>query len=183
MSPILAIVVGVAASVVVLLVWSLRKADARKPPQASQRELNFTCAHLVYLPQIRQALEPSDISYLSVRGGQKLAKVARAERQRIGLRYLAALRGDFEQLMELARVVAVLSPEVKARHEWDRFRLSVQFQWRYQLLRGRFLLGTPAFPSIGRLGLLVSKLAIELENAVAEIGGRAVLPSKFSSPP
>src|SRR5215813_11650590 len=130
-----------------LLVWSVgRKNTASKPQRFSQGEnLSFACKHLMNLPQIRQAMEPSDLAYIANRSNKGAAKTVRQERLQVACRYLRSLREDFDQLMEAAQIVASLSPQVEAEQEWKRFRLNLEFRCKYQLVRAKFAMGLPAF--------------------------------------
>src|SRR5260370_40005418 len=89
------------------------------------------------------------------------------------MRYLAALRGDFQSLLRMARVIAALSPEVVAVQEFERLRLTGMFAWRYQLIRWRLWTGLAPMTQLDGLSNLVSGLSVRLEMAVKEIGGRA----------
>jgi hypothetical protein len=62
------------------------------------------------------------------RGGRELAKRLRRERKNVILLYLNSLRSDFEQLLRIARVVALLSPEISSSYEYERLRLSLLFR-------------------------------------------------------
>lgn len=159
-----------------LLVWSVGKKNMISRPLPCQKEnFSLSCRHLANLPQIRQALEPSDLSYIATRSNQRIAKTLRRERRRVASHYLESLREDFDQLMDAAQVVAALSPEVEARHEWKRFRLNLEFRCKYQLVRMRFAIGSPAFIGLSNLALLVSALALDLDRAAAKIGESAAL--------
>lgn len=166
-----------------LLLWSVtRKSAAGKSLSVSHDNLSFACKHLTNLPQIRQALEPADLVYIAGRSNRRAAKSVRQERRRVALLYLESLREDFNQLREVGQVVAALSPKVEAGQEWKRFWLTLGFKWKYQLVRARFAVGSPAFTSLGGLALIVSSLALDMEKAVTEIGEATVIPNDFSSP-
>ena len=170
------------ATLLGLLVWSVGRKNATGKSPPSQREsLSLACKHLTNLPQIRQALEPGDLTYIANRSNRAIARTVRQERRRIASLYLESLREDFEQLIEAAQVVASLSPKVEAGQEWKRFRLTLEFRWKYQLVRARFTMGPPAFAALSSLALLVSSLALDIDRAVAKIGEAAVLTSQPSS--
>jgi len=173
------------AALLGLLVWSAGRKNATGKSVPSQREnLSLACKHLTNLPQIRQALEPGDLSYIANRLNRRIARTVRQERRRIASLYLESLRQDFDQLIEAAQVVASLSPKVEAGQEWKRFWLTLEFKWKYRLLRARFTMGSPgspAFAALSGLALLVSSLAINIEKAVAEIGEAAALTPNLSS--
>ena len=164
------------------LVWLVgRKTESARSLPSQEENLTLACKHLTNLPQIRQALEPSDLNYLVHRANREVARTVRRERQRVALSYLQSLREDFDQLIGAAQVVASLSPKVEAWQEWKRFRLILEFRWKYQLVRVRFAMGSPAFTSLSGLALLVSSLALEIERAVTKIGEAAALAANLSS--
>jgi hypothetical protein len=173
----LLIAIGIlVAALLGLLVWSGGKKSATsRPPPRQKKDFSLSCRHLANLPQIRQALEPSDISYIRTRSNLEIAKTLRRERHGVASHYLESLREDFDQLMDAAQVVAALSPEVEARHEWKRFRLNLEFRCKYRLVRMRLLMGSPAFTGLSNLALLVSALALDLDRAASKIGETAAL--------
>ena len=66
---------------------------------------------------------------------REVRRRVRHERRRVALAYLAALRGDFQSLLRMANVIAALSPEVAAVHEFERLRLTAKFAWQYEMIR------------------------------------------------
>ena len=124
---------------------------------------------------IRRSQHPADLSYAASRGGRELAKRLRRERKNVILLYLDSLRSDFEQLLRIARVVALLSPEVSSSYEYERLRLSLLFRARFALVKLRFLVGDRAMPQVSSLGEMVASLAIRMETAMETLGERAVL--------
>jgi len=74
----------------------------------------------------------------------------RYERRRVALLYLAAIQKDFEQLLRIARVVALLPPEISGIHETGRLRLALLFRVQLQIVKVRFLLGAMAIPQLNR---------------------------------
>lgn len=170
------------ASLLGLLLWSTgRKASERKPAQDEIGNLCLAGKHVVNLPQIRQALEPADFDYLSEKADAKTLRRIRKERRRIAMRYLAGLREDFERLVDAAQAVAALSPEVEAKEEWKRFRLSVEFRIKYQLVWLKFVVGAPAFPGLEGIATMVSSLALDLERAVTRTAMTAMGPGPSTS--
>ena len=63
---------------------------------------------------------------------REVRRRVRHERRRVA--YLAALRGDFQSLSRMARVIAALSPEVAAVHEFERLCLMAKFAWQYEMI-------------------------------------------------
>jgi hypothetical protein len=134
-----------------------------------------------YLPQIKQALSSADLTFLTNRGTQGLMHRVRRERKQVALGYLEALKTDFERLLRLAKIIAVLSPAVSALHEWERFRLGLTFRWRYEMIRLRLIAGFALTPQLGNLSNLVSGLHVRIETAMQELGERAALATKMAS--
>jgi len=91
------------------------------------------------------------------------------------LLYLDSLRSDFEQLLRIARVVALLSPEISGSHEYERLRLALLFRLRFAVVKFRFVFGDAAMPQLTSLGEMVTSLAIRLEAAMEALGERAAL--------
>src|SRR5262249_56311857 len=104
-----------------------------------------------------------DVQFVASRGGRELAKRLRRERHEVALLYLDSLRADFEQLLRIARVVALLSPEISSSHEYERLRLALLFRFRFQLVKLRLLFGDTAMPHVAALGEMVSTLAIPIQ--------------------
>jgi hypothetical protein len=126
-------------------------------------------------------MSEEDFEFLAARGPVRLVRRAHKERQRIALLYLADLRADFQRLLRLAKVIAVLSPEVAASHEFERLRLSIRFSWRYHMV----LLGLHSslllLPQLNGLSQIVSELAFRMESAMKELGERAAVAAELAS--
>ena len=137
--------------------------------------------HATYLPVIRQAMAPSDFEFLALRAPNGLVRRTHRERQRIAMLYLADLRADFEKLLRLARVVAVLSPEVGASHEVEHLRLTLRFSWRYRLVVLGLYSGSLLLPQISCLSQIVSELAARMESAMQDMGERAAVAAELAS--
>lgn len=165
-----------------LLIWSLRKP---RRSAAAQRGMSLPdeCGsrHTSYLPQIQQALAVADYDYVSQRGSRELFRRFRKERRRTTLAYLAGLREDFQNLLGLARIIAVLSPEVAALQEFEKLRLTCQFRWRFEWLRLEIWLGHARLVDVSNLANVVSGLSVRMQKAIKELGERAALASKLGS--
>jgi hypothetical protein len=170
------------ALLLLLFVWALRRPRDGKHGADDLAAID-DCGqrHIAFLPQIQQALAPEDLEYLARRRSVKLARQVRKERRGAALCYIAALHTEFQSLLRLARVVAALSPEVGAAHEFERLRLSVQFSCRYQLLRVMLRLRMVPVPQLSGLSNLVSAFAIRMEGAMKELGERAALAAELAS--
>lgn len=182
MSPFFYFFVGFVAVLLVLLIWSLR--SPKKQSHSSLDPAAFQDAdrrHTTYLSQIHRALAPADLEFLASRGSAKLARRVRKQRRRIALLYLSSVQEDFQKLLRLARVIAVLSPEVGAAQEFERLWLGVQFRFRCQIIRIRLLCGFATLPQLNGLSQMVSGFAVRMETAIAELGERAALATELAS--
>jgi hypothetical protein len=137
--------------------------------------------HVIYFPQIKQALATADFAFLDSRGSRALSRQVRKERQKVALAYLACLRDDFLRLWRLARVIASMSQQVGMAQELERLQLGLAFSWRYEMIRVKFLLGFAPVPELGSLSEVISRLSIRLETAMNDLGERAALAAKLAS--
>ena len=171
--------VAVFASIGLLLLlvmaWLAFSATRHRTEVAQNESRERECIHISNLPQIKQALADSDFIYLENQGYPALAKRIRKERRRIALNYLACLRVEFEKLLRLARMVAVMSPNVAVAQEVQGLRLSLEFSYRYYLIFFRLVSGIAPLKAIGSLSNMVSALTIRMETAMSELGERAAL--------
>lgn len=174
--------IGFVAALLLVLVWGLRRPQERRKLRGGPRSLDEDDRqHVTYLPQIRQALSKADFQYLRERAPGEVRRRVRRERRNVALAYLDALRGDFHSLLRMARVIAVLSPDVAAVHEFERLRLTAKFGWRYQLIRWKLLAGSATLPQLDGLSNLVSGLSVRMEAAMKELGERAALAAELAS--
>jgi len=137
--------------------------------------------HVTYLPQILQAFAETDYDFLSKNAPRKVQQRVRQERRHVALVYLAGLREDFENLLRMARAIALLSPELAAVHEFERLRLTAAFLWRYQMIRWKLLAGVAPAPQLAGLSDLVSGLSVRIEGALKELGERAAVAAELAS--
>jgi len=163
-----------ALSLGALLLWTVRTAHKRRR-STGLAVLDSAPQHLSNMVAIRRSQDPADLRYAADRGGRDLEKRLRRERRGVVLLYLNSLRSDFEQLLRIARVVALLSPEISSSYEYERLRLSILFRLRFQLIKLRFLFGDAAMPQLTSLGEMVTSLAIRMETAMETLGERAAL--------
>jgi hypothetical protein len=152
---------------------------SRKREQAL-RALDSAPQHLSNMRSIRQCLDPADLRYVSEKGGAQLVGRLRRERRRVAFLYLHAIRKDFEQLLRIARVVALLSPEISGTDEMQRLRLALLFRIRFEMVKMRFLVGALAVPQLTALGEMVTSLAIQMEAAIERLGERAALAAELA---
>ena len=172
---------GFVAVLLLALAWALRKPRDARNLKSGPQALEQGQRHVDYLPQIRQALAAADYDFLSRRASRGALQRVRKDRRGIALAYLAALRGNFQSLLRMARVIAVLSPEVAAAHEFERLRLTTKFAWQYQMIRWRLMAGFAPFPQLDGLSELVSGLSVRMEAALKELGERAALAAELAS--
>ena len=172
---------GFVVLLLLALEWALRKPRDARNFQTDPHALEVGERHVDYLPQIRQALAAADYDFLSKRVSRVTLQRVRRDRRGIALAYLAALRGDFRNLLRMASVIAVLSPEVAAAHEFERLRLTTKFAWQYQLIRWKLMAGFAPLPQLDGLSALVSGLSVRMEAALKELGERAALAADLAS--
>ena len=83
-------------------------------------------------------------------------------------------------MLRIARIVALLSPEVSSSHEFERLRLSTTFRMRLEWTKLRLLMGSYVLPQTDMLGQMVATLAAETEMAMAKLGERAALAAELA---
>ena len=173
---------GLVGVLLLLFVWAARKKASKDSPLLEATALE-ECGrgHVAHLPQIRQALAETDSLYLSRRAPAIVAKRVRRERRRVALAFLSAVRDDFQNLLRMAKIVARLSPEVVALHEFERIRLTIVFAWHYQMIRLQLRCGLLPIPQLDGLSSLVSALSVRMETAMNALGERAALASQMAS--
>ena len=174
---------GAVGFLFVLLLWTLRTPRAHRGPGASCLEAIEDPArqHATYFGVIRQAMSGNDFDFLATHGPIHLVRRAHKERQRIALLYVENLHSDFQRLLRLSRVIAVLSPEIAASHEFERLRLSIRFSWRYRLVLLGLYANLLLLPQLNGLSQMVSALALRMEVAMRELGDRATVAAELAS--
>lgn len=173
---------GSVAALLLGLSWALWKPRERKNLERDPRLLEERGQrHTNYLPQIRQALAAADYDFLSKKASRRTQRRVRRERLNVTMAYLGALRGDFENLLRMARAIAVLSPKVAVAHEFERLRLTAKFAWRCQMIRWKLLTGLTPLVQLAGLSDLVSGLSVRLEQAMKELGERAAVAAELAS--
>jgi hypothetical protein len=174
---------GFVALLLGLFLWAIRKPrHTHRKPEISDFFEDAGKPHISSLPQIRQALSAADNAYLESKGGGKLAKRVQRERKTVVLAYLTALQDDFERLLQQAKLVAALSPEVVAMHEFERMRLSLEFSLRCTTIRARILFGAPPVVQLSGLSDVVSGLTVRIESAMRGLAERAAAATEIPSP-
>ena len=177
-----AVFLSIGILLLLAIAWLALSGTRRRPELArngSPERRDPEYLHISNLPQIKQALANSDFIYLKDQGYPVLANRIRKERRRIALGYLACLRVEFEELMHLARMVAVMSPHVAVAQEVQGLRLNLEFSYRYYLIYFRLVSGIAPLEAIGNLSDMVSALTVRMETAMSELGEQAVLAAEL----
>jgi hypothetical protein len=174
-----AVFLSIGILLLLTIAWLAFSGTRHRPEVARSGNRELECLHISSLPQIKQALANSDFMYLEQQGYPALAKRLRKERQRIALNYLACLRVEFQKLLRLARMVAVMSPNVAVAQEVQGLRLNLEFSYRYYLIYFRLVTGIAPLEAIGSLSNMVSALTIRMETAISELGERAALAAEL----
>lgn len=176
------VIFGIVGLLLVVFLWSARSSGGRKTrpavgmlPEESRR------SHVTYLPQIRQALSEADAAYLTAVVSKELQKEVAWERRHIALAFLSELREEYRRLVRLAKVIAVLSPEVAATRELERLRLTIEISWRFEWIRLTLLAGRAPMAQLAVLSDLLSGLSVRLESAMKELGERAAFAAELAS--
>jgi hypothetical protein len=173
---------GLIGLFLILFAWSARKPERPASPSSRGGAVDESGRrHMTYLPQIRQAFAETDYEFLSKNAPHDVQRRVRQERRAVALAYLAALREDFQSLLRMARVIAVLSPELAAVQEFERLRLTAKFAWHYELTRWKLLAGLAPAPQLHGLSDLVSGLSVRMEEALKELGERAAVAAELAS--
>jgi hypothetical protein len=159
--------------------WTLLGASQRKSHEAGPARLEHASRDLDHMQQIRRSMDPADFDYAKAKGGRRLESRLRHERRHVALLYLGAIKRDFEQSLRVARVIAVLSPEVSGSQEYERIRLSMIFRWRFQVTKARLLIGISE-PQLFSVWQMAASMAVQMEETMAKLGERAALATELA---
>jgi len=170
---------GLAFLLLALLIWALQSSPRPRKTRASLEEQQR--GNIEYFGQIQQVLSAEDREYLSRKGPAGLAQSVDRERRRVALDFLQALDEEFSRLLRLARVIAMLSPEVAPLQEIERMRFSVVFRWRLQVIRARIAFGMARPPQLAAVSEILSQLSVRMESATRALGERAALAAEMAS--
>lgn len=132
--------------------------------------------HYQYFPQIRQALSADDARYLKENAPAGIARKALGERRKVAQNFLHGLHEDFSSLARLGRVIASLSPEISRQQETERLMLTLKFQMLYGLVWMRLYTGSIPVDQIAGLTGLVGRLAIRMDEAMAQVSALSMGP-------
>jgi hypothetical protein len=166
------IAISLTATFAILLLWLLRprphSAEADRPPIDRAMESALP-KHYRFFPQIRQALSDRDAQYLREVMPPHIAQQVLRERRAVARRFLSGLHEDFSSLERLARMVASLSPVISRQQETERLLLGLRFRLLYVLVWLRLSTGSVPVQEIEHLTELIGRLALRMEQAMAEI--------------
>lgn len=161
-------------SLLALLAWTMRAPAEDSPVQMKLVLGTGSPLHnALYYPQVRQSLSEEDLKYLEGRGSRSLARRTRSERRRVAMEYVKAIHQDFRSLLQIARILALLSPKVVAGQEAERFRLAVEFELRYHWVRLMLSTGISPHGQLLQIVQTVGTLSTRLDAAIVEMGERA----------
>ena len=163
-----------------LLAWASRPSSRRIRPTPDVFQALGQSRHCSRMSQILNALQPEDTEYLRETGQLALMQNLRRQRRRIALRYLDQLQQEFEELLEISRVLAVMSPEVIGMEESERWKLSIRFAANCALLRWKLRWGLQPFSGLTLLSNMAVSMARQLDTATARIAQATVNPSESS---
>jgi hypothetical protein len=167
---------------VALLAWALRP-PARPVKQALDVfEALSRPRHCSRISHVMQALQPEDTEYLRETEQVAVMRTLRQQRRRIALNYLDQLREEFEELLEISRMLAVMSPQVTGMQELERWKLSMTFAANCAFLRWKLRLRLQTFSGFVLLSNMAADIARQLEMATARIAEAAVRGSEPPTP-
>jgi hypothetical protein len=157
-----------------LLAWASRPPARGSRPTLDVFDALCQSRHSSRMPHILQALQPQDTEYLRSVGQAALMAIIRRQRRSIALNYLQQLQEEFEMLLEISRVLAVMSPEVIAMEEMERWKLSLAFAANCAFLKWKLRLGLQPFSGFTLLSNMATSFARHLEAATARIAEATV---------
>ena len=168
------VAISLAMSLAFLLLLFLLLRLRRRPTEgdrpATDQGIEFTFPkHYRFFPQIRQALSAKDDEYLREVAPLHIAQQVLRERRLVAKDFLRGLREDFSSLERLARMVASLSPVLSREQEAERIFLGLQFRLLYTLVYLRLSTGKVPLRQFEHMTELIGRLALRMEQAMAEI--------------
>ena len=181
-----AVVISLALVFSMLLVWLLRSrrhsVEAGRPGIDRAME-NVLPKHYRFFAQVRQALSAGDDEYLREAAPPHIAREVLRERRGIAKQFLYGLHEDFSGLERLARMVASLSPVLSREQEIERLYLGLKFRMLYVMVWLHLSTGQVPLQQLEHLTELVGRLALRMEQAMAEISALSTdrLPSSLNA--
>lgn len=157
-----------------LLAWALRPPTRKNRPSLDIFETLAQSRHYSRMSQILNALRPEDTEYLRETGQLVLMQTLRRQRRQIALGYLDHLQQEFDELLEISRVLAVMSPEVIGMEESERWKLSVLFTANCAFLRWKLRWGLQPFSGLALLSNMAVSITRQLDTATTQIAQATV---------
>jgi hypothetical protein len=164
-----------------LLAWALRPPTRPLRPALDVFEALSRPRHCSRISHVVQALQPEDTEYLRETGQVAVMQALRQQRRRMALNYLDQLQKEFEELLEISRVLAVMSPKVIGIQEMERWKLSVAFAVNCVFLKWKLRLGLRPFSGFALLSNMATDMARQLDMATTQIAEAAVRGTKNSA--
>lgn len=178
------VIFAVIAVLLLVLLLTVARQRRKNPNLASLPPIEeLFPRHAWYFPQIRQALSKKDLQYLAARASPECRRRVQCERQQIVRQYLQGLRKDFDDLEQLGRTVAALSPRVSGRTEFERLVLSLRFRFLTQLVSMRMALGANYARSLEELAEMVANLASQMDELLESLENVSAQAQEMSSGP
>lgn len=165
-----------------LLSWALRPSARGPRSPLDAFEALQQSRHSSRMSHILQALQPQDTDYLRGAGQEAMMHAIRRQRRVIAVSYLQQLREEFDLLLEISRVLAVMSPELMAMEEMERWKLSLSFAANCAFLKWKLRLGLEPFSDFTLLSNMATSFAHRLEAATSHIAESAVRSAQSSNP-
>jgi len=157
------------AMVLIRILWA-RRGSAEAGRSSIDRAMEVALPkHYRFFPQVRQALSAGDNEYLQQAAPPHIARQVLRERSGIAKRFLYGLREDFSSLERLARIVASLSPVISREQEMERLYLGLRFRLLFVMVWLHLSIGQVPLQQLEHLTELVGRLALRMEQAMAEI--------------
>jgi hypothetical protein len=157
-----------------LLAWALRPPKDQTRPALDVFEALRQSRHSSRMLHVLQALQPEDTAYLGKTGQVGLMRTLRRQRRRIALDYLNQLQEEFQRLLEISRVLAVMAPQAMGMEEMERWKLSLTFAANCAFLRWKLRLGLQPFSGFTLLSKMATDIARQLDAATTRIAEVAV---------
>jgi hypothetical protein len=167
--------------VIALLIWALRPVPVKFRSAGEVFDALSTPRHYYRLPQILVALKEEDTEFLVERGLPDLARRLRVERRKIALKFVDLVEVDYKTLLEAARMLTAMAPEVLPGEEWRRLESSLLFSWNCMALRFRLRAGLNPWAGLDRLSEMASLMSYRLERATLRVSERALVASELPS--
>jgi hypothetical protein len=165
-----------------LLAWALRTPERPVKPAIDVFAALSRPRHASRMSHVMQALQPQDTEYLRETSQLAMMQTLRQQRRGIALNYLDQLQVEFEELLEISRVLALMSPQVTGLQEINRWKLGMSFAANCALLRWKLRLGLQPFSGFTLLSNMATDIARQLEMATTHIAEAAARGSEPSAP-